>query len=274
LDHAEAIELLADLALEPGRLASVDTDPSPEGAGLRTHVAGCAACAAELAAMRRARSAMASRGADGETGVTPPPALRARTLAAVAADRPMDAAPGAPASNGAGDADMPAPRATGAVRHGRRLVPWLAAAAAVAIAVGVAGLGLLQAGDADRVRAENSALAATTAALGAVLADPGHRVAGLRTADGSPGGTVAWTADEVVVVASGLPALAPGRTYRCWVEYDGVRTPIGSMVLSGSTGHWVGSGYGSRDLLRPGGRFGVSVVTEDGASTPVLTGEL
>lgn len=274
MDHAEAIEKLADLALEPGRLAYLDTDPSPSGTGLRTHAAGCAACAAELAAMRRTGAAMATRGTDGEAIVAPPAALRERTLAAVAASAAEGTAGAAIAANEAGDSGVPAPRAADAIPGRRRTVPWLAAAAAVVIAVGAGGLGLLQAGAADRVRAENAALAATTAALGEVLADPGHRVAGLRTADGSPGGTVAWTEDEVVVVASGLPALEPRQAYRCWVERDGVRTPIGSMALSGSTGHWVGSGYGSRDLLSPGSRFGVSVVTEDGASTPVLIGEL
>jgi hypothetical protein len=224
--------------------------------------------------MRRTWSAMTARGADGEAGVAPPPALRERTLAAVAAGGAVGTAQAATAADEAGDTDVPAPRAAAAIPGGRRLGPWLAVAAAVAVAVGIAGLGLLQARDADRVRAENAALSATTAAMGEVLADPGHRVAGLRAADGSLGGTVAWTDDEVVVVAPGLPALEPGQAYRCWVERDGVRTPIGSMALSGSTGHWVGSGYGSRDLLPAGGRFGVSVVSEDGASTPVLIGEL
>jgi hypothetical protein len=46
------------------------------------------------------------------------------------------------------------------------------------------------------------------------------------------------------------------------------------MALSGSTGYWVGSTDGWQDILSPGGTFGVSVVAEGGASTPVLLGEL
>jgi hypothetical protein len=96
----------------------------------------------------------------------------------------------------------------------------------------------------------------------------------LRTADGTPGGTLAWSAREVVVITSGLPAPGPGQAYRCWLERDGSRTPMGSMSFAGSTGYWSGplSEYGS--ALRPGGRFGVSLVPAGGPGTPVLVGEL
>lgn len=252
MDHAEAIERLADLALEPGLMAGLDEDPSAVSMALRAHVAACEPCALELAAWRRTWSALDGRGVDDPDLGGPRPSLRERTLLAVAAD------------------GRALPRGGGSRRG--RMVPWLAVAAAVAMAVGAAGLGVLQGREADRVRSENAGLAATASALGEILTDPAHRVASLRAVDGSAEGTVAWTDDEIAVVASGLPALAPGRTYRCWVEYDGERTPVGPMALSGSTGYWVGSTDGYRRLIVPGGTFGVSIVSEDGEAIPVLVG--
>lgn len=255
MDHAEAFRQLADRALEPALLAAVDTDPSPGAAALRIHVAACDACATELAAWRRSWSAIAQREAGDEVGVAVPPALRARLLDAVAAE------------------PRPRGRAAGTSRM-RRIAPWLAAAAALILAVGAAGLGLSGMREADRIRAEHAGLIATTAALGDVLADPDHWVSGLRAVEGTAEGAVAWTDDQVVVVAYGLPALATGQAYRCWVEQDGVRTSIGPMSMSGSTGYWAGSTTGWQDLFSPGGQFGVSIVSEAGGSTPVLLGSL
>jgi hypothetical protein len=253
VDHAEASAQLADRALEPRLLATIDSDSSPGAAALRAHIAACDACAAELAAWRRTWSAMRDRGPDEVAGAALPPALRTRVLGAVAAE----------------------PRRAGrveAVSRWRRTAPWLAVAAAVVLAIGAVGLGLSGLREAERTRAENAGLVATTAALSDVLADPDHWVTGLEAVDGSAEGAVAWTDDEVVVVAYGLPALGPGQSYRCWVEQDGARTPIGPMSMSGSTGYWWGSTEGWRDLLGSGGRFGVSVAAEGAEPVPVLVG--
>ncbi len=51
--HAEAQERLSDLALEPGRLARLADDPSPEAGALRAHLAECRPCSADLAGWRR-----------------------------------------------------------------------------------------------------------------------------------------------------------------------------------------------------------------------------
>jgi hypothetical protein len=50
---------------------------------------------------------------------------------------------------------------------------------------------------------------------------------------------------------------------------------MGWMAFSRSTGYWAGrmSEYGDA-ALRPGGRFGVSLVPAGGGDTPILVGEL
>ena len=60
MDHAEAHERIADLALEPGRLADLANDASLEAAALLAHVDDCQACATELDAWRRTQEAISS----------------------------------------------------------------------------------------------------------------------------------------------------------------------------------------------------------------------
>lgn len=127
----------------------------------------------------------------------------------------------------------------------------------------------------DSSQAENAGLAATIATLDRVLATPGRWTVTLRTPDGVAGGTMAWSGSEIAVIATALPIPADGQSYRCWVERDGVRTPIGPMWLSGSTGYWAGPIGGWSALLTPGSRVGVSLVPAgDGPATPVLVGTL
>lgn len=284
MHHAEAKERLADLALEPARLAGLELDLSPDAAALHAHLAACPACAADLEAWRRTwrqvRAAFPEEAGgiaaalDGDAGpITAPGSLRARTLAAVAADAGMGrggertstaaahVAPGA----------RSAPKAS-AVR-GRRWLPWLAAAAALVIAVGAGTLAWSRSAELDQARSETAALAASTATLDRVLAAPVHWVTTLRASDGSAAGTVAWTPTELAVVTTALPGPSAGEVYRCWVERDGVRTPVGAMSFSGSTGHWAGPMDGWADAFAPGATFGVSLVSADG-STPVLVGQL
>ncbi len=151
----------------------------------------------------------------------------------------------------------------------------MAAAAALMIALGAGSLAWTRTRDLDRAQTQNAGLTATMASLDRVLATPVHWTTTLRTADGTAGGTVAWTASEIAVITSVLPAPPSGRSYRCWVERDGVRTPIGPMWFSGSTGYWAGDMGGWADLLSPGARFGVSVTPDDGGpGTLVLVGAL
>src|SRR2546426_6477624 len=118
MDHAEARELLEIAAVEPGGFARLVAGDTPEAAALAGHLAGCTACAAEMERLRR--SATVIRDA---VRLMPPPELRERTLAMVAAvgrPRGPEADAGAAAFAGAenaGAVGLPGPtaRATAAV---------------------------------------------------------------------------------------------------------------------------------------------------------------
>jgi hypothetical protein len=312
MQHAEAHERLADLALEPYRLAGLEDDAAPEVRALRAHLVDCQLCAAELEGWRRTwmqvGTALSNPGernnreAD-EGGMTAatgevfrvPASLRSKTMSAIAAEGRTSTAPGStgpdslrrkraddrPAGVSTAAADEPAPTRRLAAAGSRRLadhrrwMPWIAAAAALVIALGAGSLAWTRTRDLDRAQTQNAGLTATMASLDRVLATPVHWTTTLRTPDGTAGGTVAWTASEIAVITSVLPAPPSGRSYRCWVERDGVRTPIGPMWFSGSTGYWAGDMGGWADLLSPGARFGVSVIPGDGGpGTPVLVGTL
>lgn len=146
--------------------------------------------------------------------------------------------------------------------------------AAIVVAVVGGSVGLTGNGEVTRLRAETARLEAVAATFDRVLAAPQHWSLTLRTADGAPAGTMAWSAAEIVVVTTGLPAPGDGQAYRCWVEINGTRTPMGAMSYAGSTGYWVGSMYQWSETIGPGARYGVSLVSEGGPATPVLVGTL
>ncbi|HEX9044827.1 MAG TPA: hypothetical protein VF802_07365, partial [Candidatus Limnocylindrales bacterium] len=85
LDHASAHELLADLALEPGALARLDSTRHESASGLAAHLAVCADCSREVEAARRTEAALAdvAAGAGGlaaaatDRAIAPPASLRA-----------------------------------------------------------------------------------------------------------------------------------------------------------------------------------------------------
>jgi hypothetical protein len=287
MEHAEAHERLSDLALEPRRLAALAHDPSAEAAALRAHLAGCDRCTADLASWQRtwteigqvsgrttdpeAPTASGALGAD--VLIEPPAGLRDRVLAAATGT------PGTRPGSGSESEGVSVPAAgrAGETEPRRSRLPraWLVATAAVIVALLASASTYLGTAELDRLRTENAELAAAAATLDRVFAAERFWTVTLRTADGSPGGTLAWSAQEVVVVTSGLPAPGSGQSYRCWLERDGSRTRMGEMAFSGSTGYWAGSldEYG-QGALRPGGRFGVSLVPAGGGGTPVLVGEL
>jgi hypothetical protein len=302
MQHAEAVERLADLALEPGRLARLEDDPSPEARALRTHLAGCERCAADLGIWRRtwalagvvlAEAGSAAAAAAGTFRSVPeelraPASLRSRTLSLIAAEgrpridlpRPSPTTSGSvataarPARESPPAADLAVPGA-GRGAPGPRWTRWVAMAAALAIALGAGSLAWTRTRDLDRAQTENAGLTTTMATLDRVLATPVHWVVTLRTPDGVAGGTVAWSGAEIAVITTAVPSPSGADSYRCWVERDGVRTPIGPMWFSGSTGYWAGPIDGWAALLAPGARIGVSLVpTGGGPATPVLVGTL
>ena len=292
MDHAEAHELIADIALEPARLEALATASDQVSIAIRGHLETCEACRDELAALvasnRKVRLATGldaddqrGRVADlaAESGpIAVPSGLKASilsrigdepsaTLAEVARDHGRPAPP----------TDSRPPATTGRRPFGlARFV--VAAAVVVVVAVGVAfGVGARGMASAlDTARAGSAHLEAVAAALDRILSTPDHHSVVLFAADGTPGGTVSWSEADVVVLASSLPPPGPDRLYRCWIEQEGVRTPIGTMSVVDGTASWAAplSRYGG--ALRSGNRLGVSLVSTDGKGDPqpVLVADL
>jgi len=263
MEHAEAHERLSDLALEPDRLSRLETDGDPDTVALREHMALCQRCTADLAGWRRTW-AEAGAALDGEPRLDvlrAPAGLRGRILSAAAAAR---------------SARLATPVRTHPIRRAvnSRTLPWLVAAAAVLVAVVAGATGLARTNEVDTLRAQTAHLETVAATFDRIFAAPKHWAVVLRTADGTAGGTLAWSAEEIVVVTTGVPAPGRGQTYRCWVESDGVRKPMGTMSFAGSTGYWVGSMYEWAEAIGPGARYGVSLVPDGATGTPVLIGSL
>lgn len=277
MDHAEARELLLDLASEPARRRELDRDPGPGAAGLREHVATCAACGADRDAWRATFAALdmavradavgvddparsfgdLARSAD---SITPPAGLRERTLAISLEEAPVPL------------------RRAATPRRSLRPAAWLAIAAALVVFVGGAAIAVDGSRQLDQARAENTALAGVTATLDQILQDPGHRVATLTTSAGAPAGSLSWSASNgtVAVLSTALQAPPAGQIYRCWIEQGGARVPVGEMLFSGSTAYWAGSLASWGYAPAPGDRFTVSLepVAGGGGGTPTLMASL
>src|SRR5436309_15108617 len=86
MDHAEALELIEQAALEPDGLDRLMSGDTPESAALAGHLVGCSDCTSALAATRRTAAALQLVAAG-----TPSSDLRARTVDLVkAGGRPRD----------------------------------------------------------------------------------------------------------------------------------------------------------------------------------------
>lgn len=191
-------------------LAALDALDGEDAAEFRRHLATCEGCRTELAAFERVAAAIGTS----VTPMPPPPRLRDRVLAAVAAPLSRPAAVRPP-----------------------RVFPWrgtLATAAVLVLAVAL----LVTREQLQRERARAQALAAEAeqarrelAGLQEALAEarsvrdlvvrPDSRLtllAGLPPAAGARA-RVIWNAStrEAVLIASGLPAPSPGKAYEVWV---------------------------------------------------------
>lgn len=293
MDHTEVRELLEDAAIEPGGLERLMAGDTPTASIVAGHLAGCADCSEELERLRRSVSLIRPT-----VRLVPPPELRERTLAYVAAlgrprGTPVVAAAAAPEAGAGGPsaATMPlittlAPAATAAARARSNRLGWLAGlAAALIVAVG---------GTAFVVNASHAAttqaLADEVDALGDVArwtlrvdAQPDVRRIELTSAAGAPTtgspatGSLVFspTSTELVVVAEHLAPAPAGHEYRCWVEVAGQRSAIGRMFFGGDLAYWVGK-VGQVAGLPDGARFGVSLVDLGSTSAPgepVLVGD-
>jgi hypothetical protein len=274
MQHAEAHERLADLALEPRAFLAFDRDRSPEAEDLRAHVAGCATCSADLEAWRGTHAAVLEVLGDApvQGAVAPfddqpialPPGLRA----AVAQIPQQAAASGADAAAGPGTA-LPLVRRSAAPTRARW---WLGLAAALALAVaGTGAVAIDRAHQGDVARAETAELARLVRSTEQILADPGHTSIALASAGGTASGLVAWSDTDSVVIATGLNPPDAGLAYRCWVEKAGTRTAVGDMSFQQGIGYWWQhpSAQGGPSLWS-GGRLIVTLGPANGPGGPAL----
>jgi hypothetical protein len=273
MDHSEVRDLLADAAIEPDGLDRLMAGDTPTAALVASHLAGCPDCADELERLRRSVGIIRPT-----VQAVPPPELRERTLAYVAAlgrprDLPSLATPLAPAV-------APIPVRIGQrARGSQRLFALVGLAAALVLAV--TGTALLVNGSRDKVirdqSAEIEALGDVARWTARVDTQPDVQRIQLASATGGPtSGTLIFSpsSTELVVMADELPRPPVGHEYRCWVEIGGRRAPVGKMYFGGDLAYWVGD-VPQIAGLGPGARFGVSLVdlaATDAPSQPVLVG--
>jgi hypothetical protein len=271
MDHDEVREQLELAAAEPAGIDRLMAGDTPLAAAIAAHLAGCSSCTDELDRLRRAAIIIGDA-----VRTTPPPELRERTLAFVRDVGRIREAP-APVASVAATMPVAVSAATAPSGFGRGLA-WVAAiAAAVLIAVTATAFVLdRQSGDRLAVaQAESAGLAHVTAATLALAGEPDAEHVQLAGTD-DRWGRVVYSADkgELAVIANGLTEPAGDREYRCWVEIDGQRTPVGKMFFGGDLAFWAGPVETISDLP-PGSTFGVSLVDTAGSDVgepPVLTG--
>jgi len=274
MQHAEAHERLADLALEPRAFLAFDRDRSPDHEGLRAHVSGCATCSADVEAWRGTHAAVlevlgyapvqGSVAPFDDQPIALPPGLRA-AVARI---------PKQEANSGTGAVAEPgAPMRL--VRRGAtssRPRWWLGLAAALVVALAGAGaLVIDQAHQADVARAETAELGRLIHSTEMILADPGHTSIALASASGTASGLVAWSDTDSVVIATGLNPPEAGLAYRCWVEKSGTRTAVGEMSFQQGIGYWwQHPSEQAGPSLWSGGRLIVTLGPANGPGGPAL----
>jgi hypothetical protein len=288
VDHAEVRERLELAATEPDGIDRLMAGDTSDAAAVAGHLAGCAACREEFARLRR--TSVLLRDA---ISTLPPPDLRDRTLAYVAAlGRERGAAtltapatvPGLAPAPRSPSAEKPItiePRRWPRVGAAGRAVPWLAAAAAIVIAVGATAFAVNSARDSElRTSADDLAgLNRVAASTVSIETQPdAASVALVGMAGSAARGSLLFSPStrQLVVVATDLTPPPSGKEYRCWLEVDGVRARVGRMFFTSDVAYWAGP-VETLPRAAPGTRFGVSLVDADSdslAGDAVLAGQL
>jgi Anti-sigma-K factor rskA len=282
MDHAETLEQLELAALEPGGLDRLTAGDTPAAAAVAGHLVGCASCADELVLLRRSAAVVRD-----VIRTTPPADLRGRTLDYVrAVGRERGAAAALRPAPAVGAASPHAGRPAAAVAPRTAAFP-LGIAAAVLVSVAVGGLvvGLVAQralGERDAQIARQAdvvdALASVTAYSLRVSGESDARSVRLAsTTGGAASGTILFSPStgELVVVADDLVEPPEGSEFRCWVEVDGARRPVGRMFFGGGLSYWVGD-VEAVGGLTGGATFGISLSDGSGSTgaEPVLVGGL
>jgi hypothetical protein len=274
MDHAEALALIEDAALEPGGLDRLMSGDTPESAALAGHLAGCPDCTAALAATRRTAEALVLVAAD-----TPAADLRARTLALVAeVGRPRGPVTADDAAEvvASGASAASARRATAGPRRRWALVALGAAAVFALLAAGSFVAADLQ-GQLDRTRQEAAHLHDLYAEIETLLQQPTARLVALQNGAGAPAGALVLdpASNRIAVLSDDLPAPPSGLEYRCWVEANGQRQAVGRMWFESGLAYWAGKNEGIA-AWPAGASFGVSLeeIDQPASGPAVLSGQL
>lgn len=269
MEHAEARELLEVAAVEPEGFDRLVAGDTTDAAALAGHLAGCPDCADEMERLRRAASMIRTT-----VRSLPPPDLRERTLALVAAV-------GRDRSGGVVDLDSARrTRARSEPGNRRGLILW-AASVAAAVMIAIVGtsawVGRIQDERATVQAQQIASLAKVATWTLRIDAEPDAQHVELASASGATASLVfSPTSTELVVLASGLAEPPAGQEYRCWLETAAGRAPIGKMFFGGGVSFWVGE-VATVNAATTGTRFGVSLVPVGGdavSGDPVLLGEL
>ncbi len=276
IEHSEVRELLEDAAIEPGGLERLMAGDTPAASIVAGHLAGCADCTEELERLRRSVGLIRPT-----IRMVPPPELKERTMAYVAAlgrQRGSAADPAAiatpaptPLVPAATIAELVGGEGNRAGRSSR--LGWFAGLAA-ALVVAISGTALLVNASHDST---GRALSAEIDALGDVTrwtlrvdAQPDvHRIRLAGATGTTATGSLIFspTSTELVMVADDLAPPATGHEYRCWIEVDGHRTAIGKMFFGGDLAYWVGPVPRVQGLTGAT-RFGVSLVDLGAVDAP------
>ena len=284
MDHAAAHERIADLLLEPARLAGLDHSADPDDVALRQHLATCQGCRSDVESWRRLSRAVGqalppdtAAAAEAVEPIDAPPSLRARVIGAV-----HDAAQeGAAREGGVGIATAPVPlqarRAGNAERRARRVAPWLGLAASLAVIIGASWITLDQVRLRGAAEAEATALTNIVAAVDRVLASP-HRIVELRRPDGATAGSISWSRHDWVVLTTALTEPPADQRYKCWLVEADRSVMVGQMFFAGGTAYWVGSlDEWATWEIGPETQFVVTLEAadaQDRPGTPVLSADL
>ena len=243
---------------------------------VRDHLETCPEAHAEIAEL----GGVVPYLAEAVEPVEPPAGLKARILAAAAADLEMRTADAVVAAAAVADAEpAPAPERAPVVRfpepieravreRARRATPtaWLVRIAAAAAIVALAGWNVLLQGQLSDARSYEDGVAAVLE----VASRPGSQAAILADPDGDgPRGIAAVAADGSVVLAMrGLPATSGTEIYEAWViGGDGVPVPIGGFAVGGD-----GTAVFTADATTAGHGVTLALTREraPGATTPTL----
>lgn len=244
MDHAAAHERVADLVLEPARLAALDRSTDPEDLDLREHLDGCEECAADIETWRRLGRAVgealprdATAALETVEPIDLPPSLRARVVGAVHAA----AREGATDEGGIGAPVSLADKGGESARgRAQRFAPWLGLAASLAVIIGASWMTLEQAGLRAAAQREAAALTEVVAVMDRVLAED-HRIVAMRAGDGSNAGSISWSRHDWVVLTTALTAPPEGQRYKCFLEGADRSVMVGEMEFAGGTAYWAGS---------------------------------